>query len=427
MSNRIALRAGSLALSSAFALSSFAPVADEALKPADHKEIGKAIAKYVVARNKTKDIDKMAEGVAKELENVKKKLKGGEDPLSLTADLGKALWESFSYSTQKGQVKGKVAIGSVDKTYIGEKSKLDYAIYAPARYVNTQAYPLLLCIPEKGAKLQDHLTEKWVLPEIRENAILVAIPMPDDLAQWTETGSEGKAGGIGNTLTVFGDVSRTYAIDFDRVYLCGRGEGVATAVAIAGRYLDRFAGVVGRSGDVGETTTVDNFKNLPTFFAGAGAGATAFHEKIEKAEYKNCTIAPEADEAAVWKWIQEHPRVSNPTDIVLVPGNPIPFRAYWLEVPPLDAQARVVAKADRASNTITIDAEGAPSVTLYFNDVLVDMGKPIKVLINGTEHVDLVPRNLPQLLNLMYVGRCDPGKVYTATKSYDGPAKPKPK
>ena len=417
-----------VALTAALVLASFVLPVEEMLKPADHEQLGKLIGKYVSARAKTQGIDKAQEEIAVELEKVRKKVKGGPDPLSLTADLGKSLWQSFAYPAQRGAVKGKVAAVEVAAPFYGAKEKLEYAVWAPTRYVPKQAYPLFLCIGEKGEKPQQHLSDKWTSEGVREGAILAAVPMPDDLAQWTELGGEGKPGGIGNLLTVYGELLRVYAVDFDRVYLCGRGDGVATAVAIASRYPDRFAGVIGRSGDVGATEP-DNFRNLPTLFAGAGAGATAFAEKIEKAGYKNCTVQPEADEGAVWAWVQEHPRVSNPTEVVLVPGTPIPYRTYWIEVPQLDAQggARIVGKADRATNTITLDGEGMNTVTVYFNDLLVDLEKPVKVVCNGTEHIDTIPRNLRTTLELMFYSRSDPGKLYTATKTYDLPAKPKPK
>src|SRR6185503_4476502 len=140
---------------------------------------------------------------------------------------------------------------------------------------------LILCIPDKGIKPEQHITEKWIAPAIRDSAIIAACPMPDDPTQWTETGGANKPGGVGNLLTVLKEMTRAYAFDYDRVYLAGSGVGVAAALTIASRYPDRFAGVIGRSGDAADTP-VDNFKNLPTFFAGAGSGATAFADKVEK-------------------------------------------------------------------------------------------------------------------------------------------------
>lgn len=416
----------SVALASVSGLAwSPAPV-DQLLKTGDHESLGKQIGAFIEASQNNKGIDKAQAGVSDELDRIKKKLKG-RDPLSLTEDLGRALWESFGYEP-KGVRKGKVSAFTVPVPFYGEKATLEFAVYAPAKYNHKQPYPLILCIPEKGAKVEAHLTEKWAADVLRESVILAACPMPEDAAMWTETGGKDKHGGVANLLTVMKEMTRSYAIDYDRVYLAGRGEGVAAAVTIASRYPDRFAGVIGRAGDVGDTAP-DNFKNLPTFFAGAGAGATAFAEKVDKAGYANCVLKPEGQEADISAWIHDHPRVSNPASLYLVPGTPIPNKAYWIEVPPFDGLGVAFVKAtiDRATNTVAVDGEGVNAVTLYFNDLLVDLDKPVKVTCNGAEHIDLIPRSLPTMLSLMYNSRSDPGKVYVATKTYDLPAKPKPK
>lgn len=399
---------------------------DELLKPSDHEALGKQFAALTEAKQANKGIDKAQAAIAEELERIKKKLKG-RDPLSLTTDLGRALWQSFGYEA-KGIKKGKVASFTVSVPFYGENAKLEYAVYTPTKYNHKQPYPLILCIPDKGVKPETHITEKWIADVVRENAIIAACPMPDDPALWTETGGVNKPGGIGNLLTVMKEMTRTYAVDYDRVYLVGRGEGVAAALTIAARYPDRFAGVIGRSGDPGDTAC-DNFKNLPTFFAGAGAGATAFAEKIDKTGYNNCVLKPDGTEDEIWAWIQDHPRASNPPVVILVPGTPLPNKAYWVEVPPFDGVGTAFVKAtiDRATNAITVEGDGVNSVVLYFNDLLVEMDKPIKVTCNGAEHIDVIPRNLQTMLDLMHSSRSDPGKVYVATKKYDLPAKPKPK
>jgi hypothetical protein len=403
---------------------------DEPMKSSDRDALGKQIAKYMTAQAKQKDLDKARTEISAEFDSLKKKLKG-RDPLALTADLGKALWQSFEYDQQTKAKKAKVvAVGaSYDPNAKDSKPQFEYAVWAPAKYNPRQAYPLILCIPDKGVKPTDHLIEKWNSEQLKEAVILAAVPMPgDDVSQWTEMGSEEKPGGAGNLLVVFREMKKIYAIDFDRVYLAGRGEGVAVAVTIASRFPDRFAGVIGRAGDVGDTSC-DNFKNLPTFFAGGGSGVTKFSEAVHTAGYENCTVQPEAQEADVLKWIQDHPRIANPAEVVLIPGTPIPNKAYWVEVPPFDGVGKAVikAKADRATNTIAIEGEGVTSVKLYFNDLIVDLDKPVKVVCNGAEHMDQIPRNLTTTLDLMFSSRSDPGKVYTATRQFDLPAKPKPK
>ena len=398
---------------------------EDALKPSDHDSLGKLLAGYVEASVKNKNMDKAKAEIAAEIEKFRKRLKD-KDPLALTSDLGKSFWQSLNYETAKGVRKGKV--GEVKFSDAAKGLEFTYATWVPTKYEPKKAYPLILCIPDKGERPSEHLTEKWISQDIRDNAVLAAVPMPEDPAMWSEAGTQGKWGGAAYLLTVFRDTSATYATDFDRVYIAGRGVGVATAMSIASRNPDRFAGIIGRSGDPTELPA-ENFKNLPTLFAGAGGGATAFAEKCTKLGYENCTIKPEGTEADVWSWVKDHPRIANPPQVVLLPGSPIPNRAYWLEVRPWDGQGRAIVHGtvDRPSNTITIDGEGVTAVSLYFNDILVDLDKPVKIICNGAEHNDVIPRNLGTTLDLIVGKRSDPGKLYTATKEYDLPAKPKAK
>lgn len=399
---------------------------DETLKPSDHQSLGKLLGSYFDAVRKNKSKEKPRADVAAELDKFRKRLKN-RDPLSLPVDIGKAYWQSFEYASAKNVKKGKVS----DVKFSDPETKIDftYATWVPVKYEPSKAYPLVLCIPDKGEKPMDHLTEKWTSQEMRENVVLAAVPMPEDPALWSEIGAQGKWGGGANLLTVFREVSQTYATDFDRVYIAGRGAGVAAAMAIAARNADRFAGVIGRSGDPAELPC-DNFKNLPTFFQGAGGGATAFADKCTKAGYdNNCTIKPEAKEEDIWAWIKDHPRISFPPKVVLLPGSPSPSRSYWLEIRPWDGQGTAIVKGsiDRATNTVTIEGEGVTSVILHFNDVLVDLEKPVKVVCNGSEHTDVIPRNLGVTLDLISSGRSDAGKIFTASKEFDLPAKPKGK
>lgn len=187
---------------------------------------------------------------------------------------------------------------------------------------------------------------------------------------------------------------------------------------------DRFAGLIGRTGDAAEMGA-GNLTNLPAFFAGGGSRAEAFAEAMKAAEGAEVTLAAEAGLPEVVAWMGETVRRSNPERIVLIPGEMF-TKSYWLEVPRQEygPEARVVATCDRASNTITIETKGigATDVTLYFNDVLLDLEQPVKVVCNGAETVGTVPRNFNDMMNLVYKGRNEPGKLYTASRDYTIPA-----
>jgi hypothetical protein len=415
-----------LLLSIAFVAAAFAPV-EEVLKPADHAALGKSIQAWVKASNENKGISKAYEELAKEFEKLDKKAK--RNTLALTGDLGRAVWASYDYS--KGRVvKGKVHKDTVP-AYWDDKAKLDYAVWTPAKYDPRQAYPLLVCFPDKGQKPEQHLMEDWMDPGLREKAILLCIPLPENEADWNDADAgASKPTGTGNLFTLLNGpeaITRSHAIDFDKIFLCGRGQSVGTALVFGSRFPDRFAGIIGRAGDTVAVTN-ENFRNLPTLFCGAGANATAFLDANDKLGYKNCTVKADGSEADVWAWIGVQKRAANPTEIVLWPGVPSPKRAYWIETS-WDGQgtAWIKATVDRATNTITVTGEGVTKVTLYMNDVLLDLDKPVKVVCNGVESNSTIPRNLERTMGLIYKGRNDPGKIYVNFKEYDLPPPKKDK
>ncbi len=414
-----------LLVAALLAAPAIAAAGEELFKPAEYEAVGKKITSYIEAVSKTQGLDKAQEEVAKELEKIAKRIK--RDPLSLPGEMGKSLWASSEYAK-----KSKVSRGKVDtveeKAYWEEgKAKLEYAIWVPSKYDPKKAYPLILCLPDAGEKPTDHLVERWIDPQIRDAAILIAIPAPAKPEVWLEGITNTKETGIGNVAFIYSRVIRTYAIDFDRVYLAGTGRGVELALAYGASFPDRFAGVVGRSGDAG-TVVAENLSNLPSYFAGAGAKATELADKLKALGTDNATIQAEGKEPEIWAWMQSHPRVSNPTQVVLVVGTPVPNRAYWLEVKPSDGQGtpNVKAKIDRATNTITVEGEGVPKFTVYFNDLLLDLDKPVKVIANGTANERTVPRSLGRTLDLILNSRSDPGKFYVASVEFDLPPKPKP-
>lgn len=437
MSNRKHILTASLALAAlcggarllpALAASPFAVQAEAQLKESDHKKAGKVVGAWIKANIESKDIAKSKEAMWEHLAKWTKKSK--KEPLSMTADLGRALWHARGYD--KIRVKKK---GSIVEVEVGEGDAMwSYSVHVPSKYkASSGPYPLILMVPESyqdGEKPKDWIVEEWVSGEVRDNAILAVVHMPEDPKTWDVLLNEDRTvGGLGTILRTFNELQKTYALDFNRVFLAGRMEGLPPVMQLASMFPDRFAGVVGRSGDIPEDFAFENFKNLPTWFSGPGAGVTAFEEAVREAGYDNCTIQPEGKELDCWNWMTEQVRVANPEEVVLVPGTPLPNKAYWLEVPPWDGTgtARITGKIDRTTNTVTIDGEGVVEVYLYFNDQLVDLDREVTVICNGVTHTDIIPRSITTLERTILSTRTDPGKVYVCSKQYDLPATSSPK
>lgn len=431
-----------LALAGAFALVavSAAPVVSSAiaapalqeLKEKDQEKLGKLFANYIEAREAESEIIEAQEALQKELEKIgKKRAKDGQTSLqaalSLSGDLGRAYYYATDYNKSARSVKpGSISDGTLELTWPAP-STLSYAAWAPPKYKPKDGpYPIILAIPDlvggKPMKAAEHLMQEWEDGALRGECIIVAIDMPEDVAAWkTLKAGEDLPGGVASVMFVFRELRTMYAIDFDRVFLAGRGPGVDAALEIAARFPHVFAGVIGRAGDAGEDVDVTNFRNLPTFFAGAGGGATSFAERAAAQGFENTTIKADATQADILAWIQDTPREANPLHVSL--NARIGSRAYWIAVPPtnLESDAIVDARIDREANMVTVTGEQIPSVEIYFNDQLLDLSKPVKVSVNGLETQHQIIRNLSVALDLTYGGTSDPGRFYVATESFDFP------
>lgn len=395
------------------------------MKAKDHKSVGEKMGECIQAYLEREGRRDSEEELRKYIEKKWSKAAGKDgDVLSLSDDLAASLWYAKDYTKTKGVKKGKVVELEANIVYNGDYVATN-ALWIPKKYNAKESYPLIFCLPDVGEDPEKHLNEQWVLPALRDGAILVALDLPDKTDNWGTLGVKGEtdeAGGVAILMTVFAVMRDSYAIDFDRIYIAGRGAGVAAAMQIAETAPDRFAGVIGRAGDAAEMAPT-NMNNLPCYFAGAGGNATAFADASKEAEYVESTVNPGGTLDDIWAWMAETTRNANPETIQLVPGKPS-RKAYWLELPSAEYldDASLTATVNREANTITIDATGVQSVTIYFNDSLVNLDEKVKVVINGAVHEDLIPRNFYSMMEQIYRGRSDSGKLYTAFKVYDVPA-----
>jgi hypothetical protein len=124
--------------------------------------------------------------------------------------------------------------------------------------------------------------------------------------------------------------------------------------------------------------------------------------------------------ADVWAWIKEQKRASYPAELAFVPSSAYTRTSYWISVEGVDVDggAKLNARADREANTIDIQAEGIESLRIYFNDRLVDMDRPVRVVINGVASEALVARNAKTMLDLVYQSG-DWGRVFANMQPYD--------
>jgi poly(3-hydroxybutyrate) depolymerase len=400
------------------------------LREADHKKLGALVERFWEKRDNVKEADKIREDLREELAKAGKK-KAGKDgdavqaALSMVSDLQAIAASAVGYKNLRG---GKPEVRTLSRG----GATTEYTLLLPATYKPSDGpYPLVLIAPDlkEGKPMggEQFLQEFWIEGALRDGLVLAVVHLPQDPDAWdklfVEDGSGQRApGGLSMLMTAYADALQTVAVDPARVYVAGRGRGVATAMALGSTFPQNFAGIIGQAGDPGKPTW-QNFRNLPVLLQAGGAEATTFADAVKGAGHDNATVEPEVKNEALLAWIQDHPRESNPTAVVLHPGSPIPTKAYWLSVPPTAAEEGTYVKAeiDRSANKVTVEGKGVRSVTLYFNDVLVDMDKPIQVVLNGQAQEVVVPRSLDDYLDLLYRGTSDSARVYVASRTFDLP------
>jgi len=413
------LALGSLALSALPAAT--LPLQERYLKDSDLKKFAGSLQDYLEARDEAKGVTDAESDLKDQIEKLQKKLSktpAQGNLLASPADLGYGIWLSYDYDSKKRKAKaGKVNDQEFWDDYLFTKSDpLPYAVWTPEKYrPKTDSYALVISIPDVDVKPFDHITERWIDPDMRSATIVVSPQMPEDTTLWEEND------GIARVMGLYKELTNNWAVNFDRIYLAGRGRGVQTAVHIASIWPDRFAGVIGRTGEVGSTLP-DNFGNLPTFFAGGGAKVAAFAEAAQASGVENVTLMADGKEADAWEWIQANPRNPYPEEITLV-ATRLTNRMYWLQVPRTDGSTLVSVKAsvDRDTNTITVDGIGVNEFTLHFSDAVVDLNKEVTVVANGQVYKDKIQRSFRETVQNIYNAAIDPGKVLVASKFYHLP------
>jgi poly(3-hydroxybutyrate) depolymerase len=402
-----------------FALGSAAPVEplpEEQLSSRDQQKLGGLIADYFEAKDSRKGVLETFEAVQEWVAKLQKKRKG-ESPLMLVEDFQKA----FYHARVGGVLREKIKKGMISEEKLDGGAKFN--VYVPKGYnAKKDSTALVLSVPDKGVDTRKHMDESWKSASDQSGVVVAAVPMPNNTRFWGEL-STSEESGVGAVMRTYAHMLRRYAVDMERVFLAGEGEGIGAALATAAAFPHLFAGVICRGAGVSFDPT--NLGNVPTLFLAGGAHATDFEAKSKELGYENCTVNPAGGEADIWGWYADRRRAVMPQSISFSPTSPYSSTSYWVTMFGIDVEEspRIDAKVDRESNTITIDAAKTSSVKLYLNDLLVDLEdpeRPLKVVVNGVLHEQVVPRNLRVMLDNAY-NTGDSGRIFTNVVSFDVP------
>lgn len=228
-------------------------------------------------------------------------------------------------------------------------------------------------------------------------------------------------------------------VDPERVYLLGYSAGGNGVYHLAPRMADRFAAAATMAGYPSGAAPA-SLRNLP-FAIFVGEHDTTFGRVKEAEDWRArlverrghdpsgylhwVSIYPglghwmQGRDAEALPWMARFTRNSWPRKVVWMQDEVPHSRFYWLEMPATCAKAGRSLTATVTGQTIALDGDCPPRMTLWLSDALLDLGKPVTVTCRGVPiHHAEVPRS-EESIEASLGGRFDPAACATARLDLD--------
>ncbi|MFP4058278.1 MAG: prolyl oligopeptidase family serine peptidase [Candidatus Brocadiia bacterium] len=357
--------------------------------------------------------------------------------------------------------------GLVEGTFLVDEvlTRASYHAYVPEDYDPQAPRGLLLALHRDGESSKDHFYNVETL--VRELGLLAMLPSPTrESASW-------RFQDIRLVLSALREAKDRYNVDTNRVYLSGTGAGGLLAWAVALRHPDRFAALVVRNGRVDEVTRfyLPAAINLPIFQVVAErssldvvGSARQVHTALEKMGYeaqreevpgyRRHPALPELNEK-IAEWLRGKARQPYTSRVRLVSFEHSNGKAFWVRIdrfaptvfdpdrkldiqPPfgmeytpeqlralyLDEMGRTLAQVNAAiasGNRISIQCRHVDRLTVFLEDSMVDLEKPVRIYVNGELRFNgKAERSLAHLFDTARLHR-DPRMCYSASVRIDLP------
>lgn len=300
-------------------------------------------------------------------------------------------------------------------SYKGGRGQLNSKLYPGTYYIcipraKMRKYPLVIGLHGGGPGVGDGRTalQKWGFAA-RKGAICVfPTVIRKESTAWNKEREERYV------MALIEEIKRSFPIDTNRIYLVGHSMGGYGTWSIGTHYADVFAGLAPCAGGVFVMTgqggsvvglargTVVNLKNTPIYFyhgaddprvpptsdRKAAELLAKLKEKYGPYEYVYKEYngighgLPPGGLSPIIEWLFKHKRNPYPKMVIWEPSRPYKTLFWWVKN--RGGISQIVAKIDRSKNEIIIDGPSS-GFSIYLNDKLVDLSKPVRVVINGKE------------------------------------------
>lgn len=287
-----------------------------------------------------------------------------------------------------------------------------YWISVPKAYKAEAPTRAVLLVPGFDDKQEWTDGKKWFDTTWTDKSVLagdsiVHVPVVskavdlDAMPDYSKDGSEAQEQQrIQEIIQSFGETQRSYNVDRSRRFLDAGKGACGFAVRLASHFPDLFAGVILRSPTALDDLRLGSLGGVNFLLLSSSdtsAACDSLKARLDKVEGATCTILPTTDAypfaaaaPEIEKWMAGCKRVVNRKKIVIEPNDDRFNKAYWVSIlkqtsvhtSPEGSKPRVEVEADRAQNRIKITAVGVESLILSLNDTIVDLDKPISLVVN---------------------------------------------
>jgi dienelactone hydrolase len=328
----------------------------------------------------------------------------------------------------------------------------EYGLYVPEEYHSEKSYPLIICLHGAGFTGDAYL-ERWQI-RLGENYIL-ACPTMMSGNWWTRTAEQ-------LVLATIRAVTDIYHIDPDRVFLTGMSNGGIGAYLIGAHQAPRFAAIVPMASGLDHVLMpfLENFQNSPMYIIHGKRDqvmpvelsrsivdtlAELNYSYVYREHDRIHPVAgghffPREELADLVTWLGRQHRNPYPKKLTVVQDASHLLRFYWVRIDTTDRIASfteaLIDRQDEAiksrlyarigatikDNTIAVGANHVRRYTLFLNDQLVDLARPITVITNGTESFNA--KVTPSVRTMLHEARVrhDQQAVYPVSITVDIPA-----
>jgi hypothetical protein len=327
----------------------------------------------------------------------------------------------------------------------------EYGLYVPQNYDPEQAYPLVVCLHGAGFTGDAYL-ERWQT-RLGDSYILACPTLPY-ADWWTRTAEE-------LVLATIRTIAATYHVDSNRVFLTGMSNGGIGAYLIGAHHAPRFAAVLPMASGLDNVLMpfLENFYATPLYII-HGARDQVMPVELSRSIVDVLTALnytyvyrehdrvhpmagghffPRDELADLAAWLGQQHRNPHPKRLRVVEDASHLLRFSWLRIDATDRiasftealvdrqdqaiKSRLYARLDATitDNTIVVQSQRVRRYTLFLNDQLIDLTRPIAIVTNGTVSVNTVI--VPQVQTLLKEARVrhDEGPLYAASITVDVP------